>query len=225
NISELSKVNGGFAAVADVSIDLGGGAMVSDRIIGYGTAAQEACISAIDQFVGSMVAPIAALSMDVDLQKWRCRVTNFDIPASRGSIGWNMIVGQIVSNDQSGKLYALADNNPPIFDVITPIVQHICDRSDENPHWAKIYLYRYPGGLDGEVRIDNEVSEEAFEILRNYIWPTKQELIWFRQFSILEPADETERRKFGAAKVRRNHAPEAQPKPANFLSKFLKGNR
>jgi hypothetical protein len=109
-----------------------------------------------------------------------------------------MVVGQVVSNDAGGELYSLTDEQPPLYEVFAQFAEDICDSDDPKPHWIKIYLCRYPNEIDGEVRIDNHLNEDAYQALCNFKWPSKQPFIWFRQFAFLEPADETERRWFGA---------------------------
>jgi hypothetical protein len=221
-IEQIREGNGGYSAVSQLIIDLGSGDRIEDLVIGYGPTAAQAVISSIDQFVGGIVAPIAALAKkDFDSDKWGCSFTNFELPGQGSNVGWNMVLGQVISNDAGGELYSLANQHPPMFNLFTEIAQHVLNRADRQPHWIKIFLCRYQDGLDGEVRIDNQLHEKAYQTLRNFKWPNDQPFIWFRQFGFLEPANATGERWFGVPRA----TEPALPETGGFFSGFLKARR
>ncbi len=217
NMDQIEQGNGGFSAVGSFSIEIGDGYIIEDLIVGYGSTAEEAVLSSIDQIVVGVLAPIAAFNADFNTEGWNNQITNFAV----GGSGWNFVLGEVASNDATGDLHAVLDLQAPLINIFTPIAQYVYDRKDLRPHWIFAFLARYPdGSVDGHVRIDNELDQEAYNALRQFNWPTDQPLIWFRQFGVLEPSVQTERRHQASSAAQNGHQ-HSEHKTASFLSKLI----
>lgn len=182
---DFMETEDGVMSSAMVRVGLNREIVIEDLVIGMGESVSDAAISTIQQFVISVVVPIAALSKDFSPEHHHHHQSTLITQIKNKGIDWNVSLGQVISNDATGQLYAVVDKEPPM-NILWPILEQTM--ATVSPHWAKVYLCRYPDGeLDGEVVIDNEVYEPGKEALFAFHWPTNQELIWFRQFCFLEP--------------------------------------
>jgi hypothetical protein len=202
---DFMETEDGVMCPAMVRVGINQEIVIEDLVIGMGETVSDMAITAIQQFVGSIVIPIAALSKEFAPEHHGHNGATIITQIKNKGTDWNISLGQVISNDVTGELYAVVDKEPPM-NILWPVLEQRL--ANVRPHWAKVYLCRYPDGeTDGEVFIDNEAYAPANEALFAFDWPTEQELIWFRQFCYMEPV--------GYA---RNSAPVNSQSPLKWLA-------
>jgi len=186
DFDNIAETEDGVMAAAYVRVVLNKDTIIEDLIVGMGEYVGDACLSAIQQFVSGIVIPVVTISNKISPKhSMHAKQATISKINYRG-LNWTVALGQVASNDATGQLYQVLDQYPPI-DIVWHTLQQ--KMAVPRPHWAKLYLCRYPdGSMDGEVVIDNRCDEQALQGLLSFVWPTKQELIWFRQFCFIEPA-------------------------------------
>jgi hypothetical protein len=197
DIQETSKLNDGTVAVLTFAFATQN-TLVEELLIGWGKNEEEAVANGVCEWMCGMVAPVVALyEPKLDLKKWGCRRVSIMSNTGDRYRNWDVVLGQVLSNDQDGYVYAQLESNPPFGMALNAVTARL---HEEQLHWAKVYLMRSnTNELIGEVRVDNEVDQSAMHQLQAFRWPpTTQSPIWFRQFSALAPGEEVSKQEFEA---------------------------
>jgi hypothetical protein len=196
DIQETRKLEGGASAVLTLSLSVKD-TVVNELLIGWGMNDEEAVAQGVCDWMCGMVAPIIALYEPIELAKWGCRRVGIMSDTGDKYRNWDVVLGQVMTNDQDGKIQEQLERNPPFGLALNAVTATL---HEERLHWAKVFAVRTTdSGVTGEVRVDNEVDEPSMRQVKAFRWPiTTQPLVWFRQFTALAPGEEVTKEEFEA---------------------------
>ena len=174
---------------------------MQEKVTGIGETAEQAVAASVCDWACGMASPIFELyspgSTKEDYQPLTLYSQVGDTVRE-----WNVVMGPVQANDREGNLFEHFKSSPPLALVLNTVTNYL---NEERLHWVKVYMFASPNGdTVGEVRINNAVDDYGCEELEQFVWPTKQRPIWFRQFTALLPGKEVPPEEF--QKLVQSHA-------------------
>ena len=199
DIQEVREVTDGATALLALTLAVKD-TVVNELLIGWGQNGEEAVAQGVCDWMCGMVAPVIALYEPIELSKWGCRRVSIMSDTGDRYRNWDVVLGQVMTNDQDGTLQEQLDRNPPFSMALNAVTATL---HEERLHWAKVFGMRSnDNSVGGEVRVDNEIDHPSMRLVKAFRWPaTTQSIVWFRQFSALAPGEEVTKEEFEALKA------------------------
>ncbi|MDR3615509.1 MAG: DUF6348 family protein [Candidatus Obscuribacterales bacterium] len=184
DVEDVADTGGGCIASIILMVHLGPtGQAVCELMMGIGNSKDEAILYGVHDLVETVVPPILAML-----------TAKFDLPEvtqSRqfqfGETIWMAAQGKILSNDTTGALTGFLEQQPPLTLIENYLRAALTNESQF--YWVKMYYAKMGDEAIGEVRVNNEVDEDASMYLQSLQFPQRPPLM-FRQFSTFSPMEE-----------------------------------
>jgi hypothetical protein len=173
----------------EVALGDGTDDVVVETLAGMGATVAEAATFAAHDLVATVLPVIRTI---VEPGYTHDGVRELDLVSRDDETGettaWRAFAGPpLVLGEAGDALRAALDAQPPLGLLLNTLTGFLHLRQR---HWMKAFLLRGAAGVDGEVRVDNEVMADGLTALKAFRWPAVPAggILSFRQFLMVEPA-------------------------------------